>query len=209
MSRPSRYGTKISDQVRRNSGKYKFLTFAYFVYIVGSLFYIVDTTTNTFGTTFSNSGEPGTRRILSVIQKRILGQVDIDVQPPFTDTECKGGDTVEGSIACGSNAECVAFNETLNICKCDKCYSNDPSSLELCSVKHLPALALLLITIFVGFCGVDHCVASGCSCPGVCFGILKALTAGGLGIWYICDIVFAGTGTWNDRYPGSKTICEW
>jgi len=196
MGRPQRF----RNHVQENSKRYKFLSVVYFAYIAVSLFYI--------GNSFSDK-DSGTRRILTGIQRRVLGQVDIDVFPPYTNIQCVGGDTVEGSVSCGDNAECVAYNETLNICECDKCYENDPLVLEPCSIKSIPAVVLLLLSIFVGECGIDHCVASGCSCPGVCIGITKAFTLSGLGIWYICDVVFSATGTWNERYPYANPVCEW
>jgi hypothetical protein len=49
---------------------------------------------------------------------------------------------------------------------------------------------VLLLSIFLGGCGVDRCyLARGQGC-GICLGVLKGLTCGGLTIWYWIDIAF-------------------
>lgn len=60
---------------------------------------------------------------------------------------------------------------------------------------------LLLISIFLGGLGVDHfCVGK------IGTGILKLLTGGGFGIWWIIDIVKIANGTFTDKngYPVSQ-----
>jgi len=96
---------------------------------------------------------------------------------------------------CG-NGKCeltkdVFGNITGSDCKCKNGYLTT-SSTSYCNYKQLSGLILLLISIFVGGCGIDRCVvARGNGCC-ICLGILKGITIGGLGIWWIVDIILFG-----------------
>lgn len=125
----------------------------------------------------------------------------------FTSTTCLT------SQDCYPNAFCdFTSDKLIGYCHCDVCYVNDPNDDTICTIKLIPILTAFLISLFVGSCGVDHCLISGCTCPGICIGIVKAITLGGLGIWWIIDIVFIGTGSLNDYYniKGYEPLCnEW
>ncbi|SJZ65629.1 TM2 domain-containing protein [Mycoplasmopsis verecunda] len=55
-------------------------------------------------------------------------------------------------------------------------------------------VALVLLSIFLGALGIDRFYAGN-----VLLGILKLITAGGFGIWYIIDIVLAIVGAFKDN----------
>lgn len=92
------------------------------------------------------------------------------------------------------------------VCVCTTCHTGDD-----CTMTLIPATVALLLTMSFGFCGIDHCLLSGCTCPGVCFGIIKGLTAGGFLIWYFVDVIFMINGEFNERYEevvDYREICD-
>jgi hypothetical protein len=70
-----------------------------------------------------------------------------------------------------------------------------------------------VFAIFLGLMfGMDHFVLSGCSCPGVVFGVLKAVTLAGCGLWWLIDIIVAcssGYVVYGNNYPIGITGSEW
>ena len=90
-------------------------------------------------------------------------------------------------------------------CVCTTCHTGDD-----CTMTLIPATVALLLTMSFGLCGIDHCLLSGCTCPGVCFGIMKGLTVGGFLIWYLVDVVFMINGEYNERYSevDYREICD-
>lgn len=81
-------------------------------------------------------------------------------------------------------------------CICEPEY--ETIDYDICKYHKLSGLAVLLISICVGGCGIDLCfIARGNSCF-ICCGILKGLTCGGCGIWYITNIVLFAMGEMND-----------
>ncbi len=68
----------------------------------------------------------------------------------------------------------------------------------ICEYQQLIGLTALLLSIFVGNCGIDRCfLARGNGCD-ICIGVLKGLTCGGLGIWWIIDIILISMGNLLD-----------
>ena len=118
---------------------------------------------------------------------------------PFTNTTC------ESNKDCYPHGSCDS-----GYCVCNKCYLNHPGEDPICGIKLVPIIAGFLISFFVGGCGIDHCFMSGCTCPGVAIGIVKAITLGGLTIWWIVDVVFMATGSFSDHYDieGYQLLCE-
>lgn len=89
-------------------------------------------------------------------------------------------------------------------CDCDTEYISIDN--DMCNYHQLSGLVALLLSIFLGGCGIDRCFLSrgnGCC---ICLGILKGITLGGFGIWYIIDIVLIATANLNDGngYPLSS-----
>lgn len=112
---------------------------------------------------------------------------------------------------CQSNKDCnhgvcekdTNLNGTVigSTCDCSDGYITAKNSY--CSYRQLSGLTALLLSIFLGGCGVDRCfMARGDSCA-VCLGVLKGITFGGIGIWWLVDVILIGTGDLNDGngYP--------
>jgi hypothetical protein len=113
------------------------------------------------------------------------------------------------NITCSSNRDCPNGICDNGLCDCNKCFFHDPNSDIICGIEHYSIIAAFLITFFIGGCGIDHCILSGCTCPGVCIGITKALTVGGFVFWTIADWILIGTGDFNNHYPENyKQICK-
>jgi hypothetical protein len=69
---------------------------------------------------------------------------------------------------------------------------------DICNYHQLIGLTALLISIFVGGCGVDRCFMSRGNGCWICMGIVKGFTIGGLGIWWLIDVILIGTGQLGD-----------
>lgn len=130
-----------------------------------------------------------------------------EIESPFTTKPCTNDKD------CYPNAICIEEDDNEKFCRCKTCKFNDNNNInDICTISRMVILLPFLISLFIGVLGVDHCLISGCSCPGVCLGILKFLTAGGFAIWWILDVIFIGAGTFNEMYniKGYQTICnEW
>lgn len=100
-----------------------------------------------------------------------------------------------------NHGQCVVDKDIFNnvtgsYCECDNSYIT--VSNDYCTYHQLSGLAALLISIFVGGCGIDRCFISRGNGGCICLGILKGITVGGCGIWYIVDIILFGLGQIND-----------
>jgi len=121
--------------------------------------------------------------------------------------------SVYTNITCVANRDCAPNGICdVGFCMCNACYLDDLDTAGVCMVELVPIIAGFLISFFVGGCGCDHCFMSGCTCPGVCLGIFKALTFGGLAVWWLVDWIFMANGTFNEMYDieGYKILCgQW
>jgi hypothetical protein len=59
---------------------------------------------------------------------------------------------------------------------------------------------VIVLIIAVGSCGIDRCVLARGNYCGICAGILKALSCGGLGIWYCIDIALIACRALHDGF---------
>jgi len=70
------------------------------------------------------------------------------------------------------------------VCSCDSGWisrsAGDPCNYHLYSM-----LVAFLLSFFIGSCGVDWCYLANGNGAYVCAGVAKALTIGGLGIWWL------------------------
>ena len=123
--------------------------------------------------------------------------------------------TTNSTYQCMSNADCgngeCNVERDINgvvvgsVCDCDDEYITVDT--DICSYHQLSGLVALLLSIFLGGCGVDRCFISRGNGGCICLGILKAVTLGGVGIWYIVDIVLIATEKLDDGngHPLSRT----
>ena len=137
----------------------------------------------------SSSQSPSVRDLLATLSD--------DQVPCLTTADCNNGVcTVEAVPGQPANA-------SLRYCTCDKGYQNrdeagEEDKSEVCSYKQKSGITTLLLSIFVGGCGVDWCFLSRGNCCYVCGGIGKGLTLGGLGIWSLVDIIRVATASFPD-----------
>jgi hypothetical protein len=102
---------------------------------------------------------------------------------------------------CGERGLCepvidIYGNISGSKCICQSGYITAGPSI--CSYHQLSGVVALILSIFFGKCGVDRCFLSRGNCSGICIGILKACTFGGLGIWWIIDIALISCGELYD-----------
>ena len=92
---------------------------------------------------------------------------------------------------CGFNGHCKQINSTSGLCFCNKGQYTLVTN-DLCGYTQVPTLMAFLVSFFVGGCGIDRCIlARGNGCF-TCLGILKGITLGGLGIWWLVDVILIG-----------------
>lgn len=100
------------------------------------------------------------------------------------------------SFACGQNAECAQDGPNSFYCRCIKGWVNRDG--QTCVYRQRDGLTALLLSIFVGGLGVDWFYLS-CGIGGyIAAGVFKLLTVGGLGIWWVVDIIRIACGVFWD-----------
>lgn len=70
-------------------------------------------------------------------------------------------------------------------CVCDNLWTDKDGGK--CNYEQKSKLAAFLLSFFLGFFAIDWFYLSNCTGCYPCIGILKIITAGGLGIWWIID----------------------
>lgn len=102
---------------------------------------------------------------------------------------------------CGDHGTCEPITDIYgnlmgSKCDCDKEYLtvND----DICNYHMLNGLTALLLSIFLGELGVDRCYLARGQGVGCCVGVVKGITLGGIGIWWIVDIALIASGELND-----------
>jgi hypothetical protein len=126
-----------------------------------------------------------------------------------SDTSLNGSNLMSSNYLCRVDRDCgehglckldrdVFGNITGSVCMCQDAYVT--VDYNMCSYHQLSGWLVLVISIFFGKCGIDRCLLSRGNLCGICAGILKALTLGGCGIWWIIDIILFLCG---DLYDGN------
>lgn len=116
-----------------------------------------------------------------------------------------------------NNGKCVPKEEvvngkveTINKCECDKrllsvSYTDDQDGTP-CVVEVKNKVVAFLLSLFVGWLGADWFYLSKGATSYIVAGVFKIITCGGLGIWWIADIVRILC----DSFPDSDGIYpEW
>lgn len=104
---------------------------------------------------------------------------------------------------CGEHGLCEPDIDIYGTISGSKCVCQNgylTTGPNICSYHQLSGLVALILSIFFGKCGVDRCFLARGNCSGICIGILKASTFGGIGIWWIIDVIFIACG---DLYDGN------
>ncbi len=95
------------------------------------------------------------------------------------------------------------FSDQPSVCRCDKCWRGDVTSgapFERCTSRDHGGFVTLLVLAAIpvtGVLGINLCVMAAFTGKGylACLGIIKACTIGGLGAWWIADIVMIANKT--------------
>ena len=107
-----------------------------------------------------------------------------------------GRDGQCGHGICKNNfCVCEEFwlHETLNATTNAATITVDP-----CSYKATSKMLIFFMSLFFGMCGIDWCIlAAGVNGGMICMGFFKALTFGGLGVWWVYDWAMLAWGTSN------------
>ncbi|CAJ1406441.1 unnamed protein product, partial [Effrenium voratum] len=93
---------------------------------------------------------------------------------------------------CNGHGVCKTFASGLAFCECDSGYS-DPE----CRTERKSQRTAFLLSLFTGFLGLDRFYLGELSA-----GTLKLATLGGVGIWWMWDIVRTGAAPIYTRYHG-------
>jgi len=103
---------------------------------------------------------------------------------------------------CGQFADCGNGQCTKDYnCKCNEEYITVNN--DICNYHQLSGLTAFMLSIFFGICGVDQCYLARGHAGDICLGIIKALTVGGIGVWWIHDMIWTSYNWYNDGngYP--------
>lgn len=90
---------------------------------------------------------------------------------------------------CGLNGNCKQINSTTSTCVCDPGYITVDNTMTPCNYQQIKQLEAFLVSFFVGCLGVDWFVLARGNSLYIGLGVLKILTWGGCGIWWIVDVV--------------------
>lgn len=118
-----------------------------------------------------------------------------------TEEEQSNGSATPSLYRCNADAEChngvcttlKYVNDTAygSQCNCNKGYITVGG--DMCDYQQIAGLTALLLSIFVGGCGIDLCfMARGNGCM-ICAGVAKGLTLSGMGIWWLVDVILIAT----------------
>ncbi|CAD7956442.1 unnamed protein product [Amoebophrya sp. A120] len=112
---------------------------------------------------------------------------------------------IPDAFKCGKRGVCVPFDpvdaspQAFMVCKCDPEYAG----LE-CKTERKSQLTAYFLSVFFGMFGVDRFYINE-----YLIGIFKLLSFGGLGVWWIHDVVWIGTGNiYAESYRLAKSTAS-
>lgn len=116
--------------------------------------------------------------------------------------------TGNNTFQCYSNRDCghgkcdevIAIDNKVigSECICDSDYYMVDDGV--CDGRMLSGLATLIISILFGELGIDLCFLARGNPSYIFFGVVKGLTGGCCGVWYVFDIVLIAMGLMTDGY---------
>lgn len=117
--------------------------------------------------------------------------------------------------SCVVNEDCGVYglclekkNGQLNATYSCECAPGIISVDGKCNYQQESKLNSFLVSLFVGGLGVDRCLISRGNGGYICLGIFKAITGGGLGIWWLIDWILILTDNLKDG-NGQKIREDW
>ena len=116
--------------------------------------------------------------------------MEIDTTAQVNSTQVRAS-TCIASRDCGNGA-CV---EKACVCTAGFVTRDERSP---CSYEQYSQLGAFLISLFVGGLGIDWFVLAKGSTGYIVAGVFKLLTGGGLGIWWLVDVIRLGANTFKD-----------
>ena len=139
-----------------------------------------------------------TLNIDSMIQtgNKLIEEIEKRQMMQDNNYECmKNSDCNHGTCVLETDAFGNSLNQTF--CECDNKYIDYDG--KFCEYKQRSGLVALLLSIFLGLLAIDrfYLTRGVCCCYG-CVATIKLLTGGGLGIWYIIDIILIAVGSLSD-----------
>lgn len=120
----------------------------------------------------------------------------LSVAGPLSNSVLKCTDDAECNHGICAISKDIYGNVTGSKCNCDKEYIT--VNPDICNYHQLSGVVAIILSVVLGLFGIDRCfIARGNGC-GICLGILKGITGGGFGIWWIYDIVVIALGNLPD-----------
>ena len=99
--------------------------------------------------------------------------------------------------SCTANSDCNNGLCNSNICECKSGYIKWQNGTT-CGYQQSEQLTTFLLSLFVGGLGVDWFVLAKGNGGYIAAGVFKLLTGGGLGIWWLVDVIRLAVNSFND-----------
>ena len=93
---------------------------------------------------------------------------------------------------CGAHGSCSLRYDGSKVCICESPWINliDGDVRTPCAYEGVSQTTSLVVSILVGFLGADWFLLSRCvNGTYVCVGVVKLLTLGGFGVWWLLDFL--------------------
>ncbi|KAI8804998.1 hypothetical protein BJ742DRAFT_775644 [Cladochytrium replicatum] len=130
-----------------------------------------------------------TRELLNLASHQADSFLQFATTPPVDGVTC----TVDFDC---NHGHCATYNQTTSYCVCDKNWKTYDASP--CSYEQTNKLTAFLVSLFLGELGIDWFVLSRGNGWYIAAGVLKLLTGGGAGLWWVIDWVRILTDSFAD-----------